>query len=244
MADDLAQLEYLQLVNRIHSEVNNHLGIDDTVLAKFLISVHEKSKSLDSFKKRLAKKEANFPDAFVENIDRLILTLHPKYKKENKKVVQVVEGQDGKVVVDKQKRMFPGLALADQAWEPSVGKQQEDGKDNAVLKEVNDMMAEFEASSKKQRTRPSEAQEPAPKRQRRSPSPPRRNDYSRGRGGYDDRGPGRGGRAQVDQQPVVFKIYDGRVTGLKEFGAFVQLEGVAGRAEGIFSSIISLYTLY
>ncbi|VDB84170.1 unnamed protein product [Peniophora sp. CBMAI 1063] len=237
MADDLAQLEYLQLVNRIHSEVNNHLGIDDTVLAKFLISVHEKSKNLDSFKKRLAKKEANFPDAFVENIDRLILTLHPKYKKENKKAVQVAGGQDGKGgdVQDKQKRMFPGLALADQPWEPSVpsSKQVDNERDNAVLKEVNDMMAEFEAGAKRQRTRPSEVDEPAPKRQRRSRSPNDRNrDYSRGRGGYDDRGPGRG-RQQLDQQPVLYKIYDGRVTGLKEFGAFVQLDGVAGRAEGL-----------
>ena len=157
MADDLAQLEYLQLVNRIHSEVNNHLGIDDTVLAKFLISVHEKSKTLDKFKKKLAKQDANFPDAFVENIDRLILTLHPKYKKENKKAVQVTGGDkedgDGKAVQDKQKRMFPGLALADQAWEPSVPAKKVDEQDNAVLREVNDMMAEFEAASKKQRTR-------------------------------------------------------------------------------------------
>ena len=36
----------------------------------------------------------------------------------------------------------------------------------------------------------------------------------------------------MDERPVLYKIYNGRVNGLKEFGAFVQLEGVAGRVEG------------
>ncbi|OBZ79639.1 Pre-mRNA-splicing factor ATP-dependent RNA helicase prp22 [Grifola frondosa] len=38
---------------------------------------------------------------------------------------------------------------------------------------------------------------------------------------------------QLDERPVLFKIYNGRIAGLKEFGAFVQLEGIAGRAEGM-----------
>lgn len=42
----------------------------------------------------------------------------------------------------------------------------------------------------------------------------------------------------MDDRPVLYKIYDGRVNGLKEFGAFVQLEGVAGRVEG---ALLRLY---
>ena len=37
---------------------------------------------------------------------------------------------------------------------------------------------------------------------------------------------------QVDERP-----YNGRVNGLKEFDAFVQLEGVSGRVEGASSSL-------
>lgn len=37
----------------------------------------------------------------------------------------------------------------------------------------------------------------------------------------------------MDERPVIFKIYNGKVTGLKEFGAFVTLEGVMGRVEGM-----------
>jgi ATP-dependent RNA helicase DHX8/PRP22 len=36
----------------------------------------------------------------------------------------------------------------------------------------------------------------------------------------------------LDERPVIFKIYSGRISSLKDFGAFVQLEGVAGRVEG------------
>ena len=50
----------------------------------------------------------------------------------------------------------------------------------------------------------------------------------------DDRWGGRnGGGRQMDERPILFKIYNGKVTGLKEFGAFVTLEGVMGRVEGI-----------
>jgi ATP-dependent RNA helicase DHX8/PRP22 len=69
-------------------------------------------------------------------------------------------------------------------------------------------------------------------------SPPRNGRDSgwgaRGRdGGYGagDRG-GYAKSAGVDEKPLLYKIYDGRVTNVREFGAFVQLEGVAGRVEG------------
>ena len=42
---------------------------------------------------------------------------------------------------------------------------------------------------------------------------------------------------QLDERPVLYKIYDGKVSSLKDFGAFVQLEGVAGRFEGEYFSL-------
>jgi ATP-dependent RNA helicase DHX8/PRP22 len=111
--------------------------------------------------------------------------------------------------------------MKDKEVEPAVS-------DDVFLKELGDLV-----SGKK---RPSQVEERSPKRQRldspphrrRSPSPPpsRR---------YDDRNGDRrgrtGGRA-LDDRPILFKIYNGRVSGLKDFGAFVTLEGVAGRVEG------------
>ena len=36
----------------------------------------------------------------------------------------------------------------------------------------------------------------------------------------------------MDERPVLSKVYNGRVSGLKELGAFVTLEGVTGGVEG------------
>jgi ATP-dependent RNA helicase DHX8/PRP22 len=111
------------------------------------------------------------------------------------------------------------------------------------MKEVDDMMSQFEGAAKKARLKPDASErERSPKRQRRdrSWSPPRRRSQSPPRGrGYGDRRDDRGGqngygsRPSVDERPVLFKIYNGRVSGMKDFGAFVSLEGVAGRVEGM-----------
>ncbi|KAJ3033448.1 DEAH-box ATP-dependent RNA helicase prp22, partial [Rhizophlyctis rosea] len=58
------------------------------------------------------------------------------------------------------------------------------------------------------------------------------------RDGYRSRDDDRRGRDRdrpsgPDPAPVLYKIYDGKVTGMKDFGCFVSLEGIRGRAEGL-----------
>ena len=43
---------------------------------------------------------------------------------------------------------------------------------------------------------------------------------------------GYGNRLEKDSKPTLYKVYNGRVTGIKDFGAFVTLDGVEGRVEG------------
>ena len=38
---------------------------------------------------------------------------------------------------------------------------------------------------------------------------------------------------EVDDAPKIFKVYDGTVTGVKDFGAFVNLQGVKGKVDGL-----------
>jgi len=229
---DLYDLEFLSLVAKITQEITNHTSINDKTLAEFVIDIHDKSKTLPEFKQKLKEVGADFPETFVENVDRLILSMHPKHKKKSTMANGKGKANGDTTVTeqDKQKRLFPGLALADQEWQPTVPK-------DALMKEVDDMMAQFESSAKRNKSKPTD-DEPSTKRQRlersrsprrRSPSPPRGRGYDRrdDRRGRDGRG-----RVQLDERPVLYKIYNGRVSGLKEFGAFVQLEGIAGRAEG------------
>ncbi|KAG8908894.1 DEAH-box ATP-dependent RNA helicase prp22 [Tulasnella sp. 408] len=242
--DDLYKLEKLSLVNKIAQEITNHTGLNDPAVAEFVISIHEKSKGKkDKFVSLLKKNGAEFPAALVDNVDRLILTMHPKYKRKAAKAKEKAADGEGTTNEeserDKKARMFPGLAIPDQEWKPTVP--------DATSKEVDDLFAQLEGvASKKSRATASdymEVDEPPAKRQRRdrSASPPsgsRRRSRSppppRGRNAYDDGPRGRNyGRRQLDERPVLYKIYDGKVSNIKDFGAFVQLEGVQGRAEGM-----------
>lgn len=54
----------------------------------------------------------------------------------------------------------------------------------------------------------------------------------RGRYGRDGR-TGGAGPGRLDEKPVLYKIYPGKVANVKDFGAFVTLEGVMGRVEGM-----------
>ena len=38
---------------------------------------------------------------------------------------------------------------------------------------------------------------------------------------------------EIDEVPKLFKVYDGRVTGVKDFGAFVNLQGIKGKVDGL-----------
>ncbi|KII93617.1 hypothetical protein PLICRDRAFT_101872 [Plicaturopsis crispa FD-325 SS-3] len=222
MADaDLYNFEFLSLVAKITQEIDNHTGISDKTLAEFVISLHDQSKTLPEFKQKLKEVGADFPESFVENMDRLILNMHPRHKKKSSVSTngkaKAVDGDVELTKQEKQKRMFPGLARADQELAPSITK-------DVLMKEVDDMMLQFEGGAKHAKSRPRDDEDRPSKRQRRSSSPPR----GRGYGDRRDRG-----RPQVDEKPILFKIYSGKVAGMKEFGAFVQLEGVAGRVEGM-----------
>lgn len=214
---DIYNLEYLSLVSKITQEIDNHTGINDKVLAEFVISLHDQAnKSLSDFKEKLHAAGADFPDSFIENVDRLILSMHPKHKKKSSSNGQIVSKGEGELTdQEKKKRLFPGLSLKDQEPEAPVS-------DDVFLKELGDLVSGQKRSSTLERS---------PKRQKRSPSPRRRSPgLPRGR---DNDRRGRNGRPHVDDKPILFKIYTGRVSGLKDFGAFVTLEGVAGRVEGV-----------
>ena len=128
---------------------------------------------------------------------------------------------------DKKRQLFPGFTLADESARFALEK-------DAVMKEVDDTMAQFESASKKARPRPLDDQ-PSPKCQRRdrSSSPRRCSSSSRGRSyNRDHKRDGRNAAA-VDERPVLYKIYTGRASSVKDFGAFVNLEGVGGYTEGM-----------
>lgn len=199
---------------------------------------------------------AQFPDSFLTSVDRLVLSMHPKYKKKKKKSKPKKGAEGATEILDEEKqrqaRLFPGLAMPDQDWAPSTSYRADEDKGKTVAG-VDDLMAELEGVNKRAALAPIEEEDRGAKRSRddRSRSPERRRgrspDYGRRDNGYGRRdeergrdgygGGGRGGDGRVgprrlDDKPVMYKVYPGKVSSMKDFGAFISLEGVAGRAEG------------
>ncbi|ETN42294.1 uncharacterized protein HMPREF1541_04235 [Cyphellophora europaea CBS 101466] len=274
--DDLASLELLSLVSRITSELNNHVGINDKTLAEFVIDQHEKSDGkLVDFKNALAALGADFPNSLVESIDRLIRTMHPKYKNQSQQQSGNGDMDELGALESKAKR-FKGLAVPDRNpnwddWEDdTVGQKaiEEDprraGDDTFALLEglapSTGAHSSTNGNMRKRSRSPGRDDYPRDRRPRqkywsRSPSPreekrSRRrhddddDDERRRRHRHRDRerdrrdGSHRTRRdrdydEKLDDHPVLYKVYDGVITGLKDFGAFVNLQGVKGKVDGL-----------
>ncbi|EZG07081.1 hypothetical protein H106_03489 [Trichophyton rubrum CBS 735.88] len=273
--DDLESLELLSLISRVTTELQNHLGVNEKTLAEFVIDQHLKCKSLDEFKSSLKAVGAEFPQSLVESVDRLVLTMHPKYKSKRTKPDEQEKkhiGQDGVDDIEKKARVFKGLAVPDDKA-PHWEEHEPEPERNTNAEAMDDTFAMLEGLAGKAKAE----QNGYSNSRKRSRSPeindydrnrPRRGRYksrSRSRSGspnrdrygnrhshrirkYPDepRERGRSGRnynydddlkrppaSELDDRPILFKIYDGRVTGIKDFGVFVNLQGVRGRVDGL-----------
>ncbi|KAK3074493.1 DEAH-box ATP-dependent RNA helicase prp22 [Teratosphaeriaceae sp. CCFEE 6253] len=241
--DDFEQLELLSLVSKVTSEINNHLGIADKTIAEFVIAEHQKSPSLAQFQAGL--EEYEFPVTLTESIDRLVRTLHPKYKNapKNGAGTHVKGEQNGR-------SKFSGLSLPDK--EPAVEEDEAMDDTFALLEKMAGPPKATTNGNGNGRKRSMSPVEHKQHKRHRSRSPKRNDDYlfqdefgrtrayrpaekqsgdKRGRRRRDsfDRPP----RQEPDEVPVQFKIYDGRITGVKDFGVFVNLRGVKGKVDGL-----------
>nr|XP_014085712.1 ATP-dependent RNA helicase DHX8 [Bactrocera oleae]XP_036231072.1 ATP-dependent RNA helicase DHX8 [Bactrocera oleae] len=105
--EELRRLEYLSLVSKICTELENHLGLNDKDLAEFIIDLEHKNSTFDSFRKALHENGAEFPDSFVTNLQRIINLMKPD------RDTAELEGNGSikTAKADQLTRMFPGLAL-------------------------------------------------------------------------------------------------------------------------------------
>ncbi|TDG97771.1 hypothetical protein EPR50_G00211410 [Perca flavescens] len=105
--DELSQLEYLSLVSKVCTELDNHLGISDKDLAEFVIDLAEKQPTFDGFKALLLQNGAEFTDSLIGNLLRLIQTMRPPSKSSTSKASEALVKP--KTEKDKLKELFPAL---------------------------------------------------------------------------------------------------------------------------------------
>lgn len=260
--EDLQALELLSLVSKVSSEIQNHMGISDKTIAEFVIAQHEQCKNLREFQGKLA--DFDFPATLAESIDRLVLTMHPKYQRKAGGGAKEIEAdEDTGDERERKTRVFKGLAIADKdpSWEDD--DKLDDGLDDTFA------LLEGLAAQPKGPTTPNTRKRSvspleedghnlgrSKKSRRRSRSPETRHDeyvfedeFGRNKlwraRDDDDRKSRRRRRSRsqdrlksqpvpkLDETPVLYKIYNGRVTGVKDFGVFVNLQGVVGKVDGL-----------
>lgn len=265
--DDLENLEVLSLVSKVTSELLNHVGVGDKTMAEFIIAQHAQCNSLEEFQKKLEALGADFPQSLIESVDRLVLTMHPKFKGGKGRNGAQIENGSGKV--EEKTKVFKGLSLPDTEipWQDGVEEPHANGASDLNTDAIDDTLALLEGLEGRAKT-----ENPARSSRKRSRSPD--DDYNRGRGREDKyrsrsrsaddsrrrRGNGyeedeyvrsRNGHKssrrrrdeddqfkrppipEIDDEPVLYKVYEGHVTGVKDFGAFVNIHGVKGKVDGL-----------
>lgn len=119
--DELERLEYLSLVSRVCTELENHFDVNDKVLgmpisfnsrtnmllAEFIISIYDENSKLEDFQMALQEAGSDFPDSFVNNLHRIIHSLRQK------KSPQGQSQWDKPDTLADEAGKFSGLALPD-----------------------------------------------------------------------------------------------------------------------------------
>ncbi|KAH8202551.1 hypothetical protein TruAng_003262 [Truncatella angustata] len=252
--DDFEELELLSLVSKVTSELQNHLGISEKVLAEFIIAQRLECKTIDEFKQKLAGMGgAKWPDSLFDSVDRLVRTMHPKFKASTNGSHGVSADEPSHRSKQEKQSLFSGLAIPDR--QPPADEQG-DALDDA-LAQLEDLAPKAsnprtELPSRKRSRSPGDEdsrhrrKERRRSRERRDREQDDGHDHDRSRRKHrsrrDDRDRGRTDdddvfkrrpEPEVDDAPVLYKVYDGHVTGLKDFGAFVNLHGVKGKVDGM-----------
>ena len=261
--DDLLNLELLSLVSKVTSELQNHVGISDKTLAEFLISQRVESDTSDGFRKKLETTGADFPPSLVDSIDRLVQSMHPKMKGKKSADQDPSDHHHSRTIEEKEKVFSGLSLPDKQAKNGEGGGGDAIDDTLALLEGLETKAKKPEKSRKRSRSPNDDPKESRRRRRDRSRSRDRRKrDKYRSRSRSQDRGDedwrdghrdsrkSRRGRKrhddeyeedrfrrapepEIDDAPQLHKIYEGHVTGVKDFGVFVNLHHVKGKVDGL-----------
>lgn len=108
--EDLQNLEYLSVVSKVCTELDNHLGVNDKDLAEFVVHMARSSDSYDLFRSKLAEIDADFPDSFSSNLYRIVQKMLPASVKKPTTTFEIDENDDDSVKRE-QSRQLTDISL-------------------------------------------------------------------------------------------------------------------------------------
>uniref|UniRef100_A0A5S6PYS7 RNA helicase n=1 Tax=Trichuris muris TaxID=70415 RepID=A0A5S6PYS7_TRIMR len=241
--EEIEQLQYISLVSKVCTDLENHLGINDKDLAEFIIDLAKRNPTLEGFKSALLQNGAEFDDSLSASLLRRIKLMAnldasndsaPAEDEARSAGLSLASEADRKVM----KQKLPALAMPnepvkrlmnelDDLFSKYKGKVEKDeingdAEDSEDRKDNLSPRKRKESKNSSRTRRRSSSREAERRKRRRSRSPTgRRRSRSRGR------------LPKLDKEPIEGKIYDGCVTGIRDFGCFVELLGLLRRFEGL-----------
>ncbi|KAI3436603.1 hypothetical protein D9Q98_006020 [Chlorella vulgaris] len=248
--EQLAKLQYLSLVSKVATEVEKNTGITDRTLSEFIIELSKGKSSVKEFRVVLHENGADIPDTLVETLWGIIQLLMPGKN----------GGRGGAASGKLQPRPdapFAGLALPD--TRDRVKVMEEEMLAEARAKADTEAAAQRQHSHEQASTREGRSNgrggaddgerrghDDRDRRQRsRSPERGGRRQRSRSRERERGRGGGYRGRSRsasprgrreekpLPDEPEMYGVYRGKVTGVMDFGCFVELLGFRTKQEGL-----------
>ncbi|EEB09801.2 hypothetical protein SJAG_05025 [Schizosaccharomyces japonicus yFS275] len=236
--DELEQLEYLSVVSKVASELYNHFSIEDKTLAEFIINIHENSKNFEEFKENVHVVGGEFADSFLRTLDRLIKDLHPRYQKNNGHENETrTHGQskdstttEHSVLTEsseqlRKKDLFPALQIPNQ-----INYSQKENESN------DESAGGFNNTDRTYKTaysQPFGERQHSPNLRNRSHGD-RENRYLRNNDERSFLSSRRNSRSSyLEDKPKINGVYTGVVSGIKDFGVFVTLDGIRQRTSGL-----------
>ena len=230
----LNKLAHLSLVNKVTSELENHIGIADKTLSEFVIDLAEKHADARSFQKALDEVGAELSFDLVRNLLEMIQRMRPK----------TGGGADGggggggdrSRTKPTAANPLPGLAVQDDEARAKALTKEIYG-DNLVTANMADDPRHMSRGDDRGRDR----RDDRGRDRRDDGDRDRRDDRDRcddrdDRGRSRDRAAGASSSAAGPKQtgdPLVGIIYRGRVSNVMDFGAFVELTEFTRKFEGL-----------
>ncbi|KAL4424788.1 hypothetical protein ABPG77_000828 [Micractinium sp. CCAP 211/92] len=271
--EQLQKLQYLSLVSKVTSELENHLGLADKTLSEFIIELSKGKGSVKEFRLELRENGADMPDALVDTLWAIIQKMMPGRGGGGGRVGGG-GGSSGSGLQPRPDAPYSGLAMPDtrdrvkqmeeemlaearEKAEASAAAERQRGADGGSARDgrgsggLNDDRygrdgRDSRDGNGRDRERDRGRYDDRDRRERRR-SRSRSRDRDRGR--YDDRDRygGRGGRGRsrsasprgrgapppMPDEAEMYGVYKGRVTGVMDFGCFVELQGFRTKQEGL-----------
>ncbi|KFM27366.1 putative pre-mRNA-splicing factor ATP-dependent RNA helicase [Auxenochlorella protothecoides] len=221
--DELKKLQYLSLVSKITTELENHLGIGDKTLSEFIIETSRGQPDARAFQVALNAQGAELPDGLPDRLWTIIQKLlpsksaHPGTSRPSGPLGSALALPDSRerVKAMEQEIIAEGEAARRRERQASHGGASTRDERHRGRSRSRSRSRGRERAGREEGRREAERHRTSPDRRgrpRRSPSPV---------------------REVMDDEAQLYKIYRGRVTNVMDFGCFVELQGVRVKAEGL-----------